>query len=144
MEETLTFYVVRNKDGKYHRKQTGIYADGWVSELKRAKVYTKKAPASSCVTFWAKNFSKYGIPELVPLNAILGQPIDQTERVTLAIKRKAIEEAKDHLYRVQMIYDHAVREKERYHNTRYDRFGVELALEKVTVAENKLKQLLNN
>jgi hypothetical protein len=96
--ESLEFYVVRSKDGKYLRsKGYGGYGQSWVEELKKAKVYTKKGPACAQVTWWATNYPDYGIPDLVPITGTLGEPIPQEKRVLTSIWKKEKERVKREL-----------------------------------------------
>lgn len=141
MEETLEFYIVRSKDGKYLRAK-GYSGSGncWVDELKKAKVYTKKGPASAQITFWANQYPQFGIPDLIPLTATLGEPIDQTERVKVSQRKKAIEKVKYELFRAQHDYDNAKREVERI-NGGYAQRAFDLAQINMLKLENQLKEL---
>jgi hypothetical protein len=111
--ETLEFYVVRSKDGKYLRsKGYGGYGRSWVDELKKAKVYTKKGPACAQVTWWATNYPDYGTPDLVPIIGTLGEPIDQTKRVLesrykkeIAIIKRELDSARQDFLRAQALYN---------------------------------------
>lgn len=62
----LNLYLIRNKEGKFFRPigHAG-YGDNWVSELVRAKIYTKIGPAKSQITWWFKNYPDYGCPDLI-------------------------------------------------------------------------------
>jgi hypothetical protein len=133
--EALEFYVVRSKDGKYLRaKGYSGSGDNWVTELKGAKVYTKRGPALSQITWWSNNYPKYGIPELVPLIATLGEPIDQTERVTKVKRKQELNKTKSELLRAQEEFDKAKRELER-HRSR------DIFLEKFNEVKSKMEEL---
>ena len=115
--ESLEFYVVRNKEGKYLRsKGYSGYGQSWVSELKKAKVYTKKNGATGQITYWATHYPEYGVPELIPLTCTLGEPIPQEERLDKIRKKKELEKAKSELYLAQDIFDKSKREVERIKN----------------------------
>jgi hypothetical protein len=62
----LNFYAVRSKDGKWLRaKGYGGSGKSWVDEMSKAKIYANPGPAKAQITFWAKNYPEYGVPELV-------------------------------------------------------------------------------
>jgi len=118
--DALDFYVVRNKEGKYLRaKGLKGYGDSWVSDLKRAKVYTKKGGASGQITYWATHYPDYGVPELIPLIATLGEPIDQTERINKVKPKKEVEKLRNELYRAQNEFDKAKRDLEHFRGNRF-------------------------
>lgn len=62
-----TFYAVRNKKGKFFRSRGIGYGDRWVDNLSDAKVYGKIGPAKGAVTYWAKSFPEYGVPDIVEI-----------------------------------------------------------------------------
>ena len=96
--ETLEFYVVRSKDGKYLRsKGYNGYGESWVEELKKAKVYTKRGPAAAQVTWWATNYPDYGVPYLIPIIGTPGEPIPQEKRVLNSIWKKEMKKTKNEL-----------------------------------------------
>jgi len=83
MTESLTFYAVKNKEGKwFRRKGYSGYGDTWVEKITSARIYAKIGGARSVVTFFAKNYPTYGVPDLVVLKVIEMGIIDETERVT--------------------------------------------------------------
>jgi hypothetical protein len=112
--ETLTFYLIKSKDGKYLRSR-GMNGGGehWVTDIKKAKVYTKKGTALSQITWWSNNFPKFGVPDLIPLVATPGEPIAQEDRVKESQRKKEIEETKRKLWSAQRKYDESLRELER-------------------------------
>lgn len=140
--EALEFYVVRSKDGKYLRaKGYNGYGDSWVDDLKKAKVYTKKGPASAQVTYWANAYPNFGVPELVPLIATLGDPIPQEERVSKAKKKKELEKLKWEIRQAEIVYDESKREVERTKGYNPVVANFEKASSKLTSLQNKLKEL---
>ena len=139
--ESLEFYVVRNKQGKYLRsKGFSGHGESWVSDLKKAKVYTKKGGATGQITYWATNYPEYGVPELIPLICNLGEPIPQEDRVNKVLKKKQIEKAKRELYYAQDNYDKSKREVERVRNGFAEKnlSRAEMALRQ---AEQKIEEL---
>ena len=109
--ETLEFYVVRSKDGKYLRsKGYGGYGQSWVEELKKAKVYTKKGPACAQVTWWYTNYPDYGCPELIPITGTLGEPLPQEKRVLEVIWKKE-------MAKTERVLDNALRDVRRAETT---------------------------
>lgn len=140
--EALEFYVVRNKDGKYLRaKGYNGYGDSWVTDLKKAKVYTKRQGATAQVTYWANNFPQYGVPELVPLIATLGEPIPQEERVAKVQKKKEIEKLRRSIRNAERTFDEYKRELEhsRGRNPIQEKF--DKASSNLSSLQNKLKEL---
>lgn len=141
--ESLEFYVVRNKEGKYLRsKGYSGYGQSWVSELKKAKVYTKKNGATGQITYWATNYPEYGVPELIPLICTLGEPIPQEDRVSKVKKKKDLKIAQMELYKAQDTYDKSKREVERIKNGDAERRfkKAEIALRQ---AEDKVVEFKN-
>lgn len=85
MNESLKLYLVRNNDGKYFRsKGYGGYGSSWVDSIEDAKFYTKESTAKGRVTWWAKNYPAYGVPEIVVLEAVIADVKKQEERVKKA------------------------------------------------------------
>jgi len=98
MEEVvLKVYAIRNKDGQWYRsKGYSGYGSSWVNDLKKAKIYPKIGSARAQVTFWAKNYPSYGVPELIEFEATISQVINEEARIYKASvdkqKRKLSEE----------------------------------------------------
>jgi hypothetical protein len=94
----LTLYAVRNSEGKFFRsKGYGGYGESWVDKITSAKLYGKIGPARSCVTFWSRQYEKYGVPDIVELRVTSGQIlIEERDRAITAVNklRKAKEESK--------------------------------------------------
>ena len=89
--DTLTFYVVKSKDGKYLRS-TGIGGgEHWVSEIKKAKVWNKIGPAKAQVTFWANHYPDFGVPEIIPFLATPQEPMNLEEHVKKSLRKKTLE-----------------------------------------------------
>lgn len=92
---SLEFYLVRNKEGKWFRaKGYGGSGDSWVDEVKRARVYGRIGPARAQVNFWATNYPKYGVPEIVKLTVSGFTVLDETDRVKKQIAKKKEAEKK--------------------------------------------------
>lgn len=139
--ESLEFYVVRNKEGKFLRaKGYNGYGDSWVSDLKRAKVYTKKGGASGQITWWATHYPEYGIPDLIPLTATMGEPIDQTERISKVKQKKELENAKYELWKAQNEVKSAMKSMERA-TSLFFKETLDKAEEKVARLEQIIKEL---
>jgi len=80
--DTLQFYLVRSRDGKYlHRKGYGGYSDSWSKDILKARVYTKIGQARAQVTWWANAFPKYGVATIVRFEAKEAEVIDESKRV---------------------------------------------------------------
>lgn len=92
----LELYVVRNQEGKFYRAK-GYQGSGntWVDDIKNARLYAKIQPARTAVTFFTKNYPKFGRPEILKLEIANFSVIDEKERVDKAIdKIKKEEEAR--------------------------------------------------
>lgn len=139
--ESLEFYIVRNKEGKYLRaKGYSGYGDSWVTELNRAIVYTKKGGAAGQITWWATHYPDYGIPDLIPLTATLGEPIDQTERVSKVKQKKELEKAKFELWQAKNELERALKSMERA-TGHFFKDVLDRAQSKVTEIEDKINEL---
>jgi hypothetical protein len=91
----FTFYLVRNKEGKFFRsKGWGGYGDTWVEDPKRARVYQKISQARSRVSFFANNYPEYGVPDLVAISASQGIVLDESKRVEKAKKSAVLKASK--------------------------------------------------
>jgi len=126
--DALTFYVVRSKDGKYLRSK-GYSGSGecWVTELSKAKVWTKIGGANGQVTFWAAKYPEYGVPDVISLVATVGEPLNQEARVKKALRNKALNEAKQELRRAQYQYDRAISELTKAKNLVFQQRDVDKA-----------------
>lgn len=141
--ENLTFYVVKNKEGKFLRsKGYNGYGECWVSELKKAKVWTKLGTANAQVTWWASTYPEYGIPDVIPLYTTMGKPLNQDDRVAKAIIRKELRKFDNKIWDLKRNYDKANRELER-HKSEYARIRFNEAKEKLETVENKINELKN-
>lgn len=98
--EQLEIYVVRNKEGKYFRAK-GFSGSGasWVEGLGTARLYPRIGPARACVTYFATQYPKYGIPVIVVLTATETKILDESARVKKSRDNKARIEAAHHLRR---------------------------------------------
>jgi len=82
MSEQLILYVVRNREGKFfRRKGFGGGGDSWVEDIRKARIFGKIAGARAVVGFFSKQAAQYGLPEIVPMVALICKPIDETERI---------------------------------------------------------------
>ena len=84
----LVLYAVRNKDGWYFRAKGGGLRGNWVDSLKKARIYSKPGPARAQVTFFANNYPKYGVPELVELRVTEVVTLNEDVRVKKSMNRK--------------------------------------------------------
>jgi len=134
--ETLEFYVIRRKNGQYLRSERQ-----WGEGLKKAKVYTKKGSASGQVTAWANELPDNEIPDLIPLIATLGEPIDQTERVMKSRRAKELKEALHKLANAKSIYDKARRNLARAKLGYYENFSIVECEDEIKKLEAKVKEL---
>lgn len=140
--ESLEFYVVRSKDGNYLRaKGYSGSGDSWVSDLKRAKVYTKRQGATAQITWWANNYPEFGVPDLIPLISTLGEPIPQEERVAKVQKKKELDKTRNELWRAQKNVEEAMKEMERIKGPDWFKDKLINAQSKVGELEEKIRIL---
>lgn len=99
----LTFYVVRNKYNQFLKRSWcgRSYDLAWTTKLTEAKVWNRIGSAKTQVTQWANHCPEHGIPELIPLIATLGTPIDQTTRVSKVVKNLQLKKAKRDIQRAE-------------------------------------------
>ena len=94
-EVQLNFYAVRSKDGKWLRKKGyGGSGESWVEDISIARIWGKPGPAKAQITWWATNYPKYGVPDLVRITTGKCEFLDQTERVEKSKKKKELEDAR--------------------------------------------------
>jgi len=78
-EPMMIFYAVRSADGSVYYRNRGYnsysgdsrHNTSWVTDLAKAKTYTRPGPAKSIVTFYSKDkktVEKFGIPVVVELH----------------------------------------------------------------------------
>lgn len=64
------FYILRNKKGEFYRsKGRDGYGLNWVTEPKKARVFTKPGPAKAVLTWWNNHTKLEGEVELVKIAA---------------------------------------------------------------------------
>lgn len=83
---TLDFdlYMIRSKDGKFLRA-TGIGGgDRWVENPSDGKIWTKLSTVRSQVTWWSKNYPKFGVPDIVRIKNAQCEVVDDSARVAKA------------------------------------------------------------
>jgi hypothetical protein len=95
----LNFYTVRSQDGKWLKKKPSYYhgsngSGSWTNDISEARIYSSTRGPKSQITWWTKNYPKYGVPYLVKITSGTCAYIDQEKRVSDSIKKKLIEEAK--------------------------------------------------
>ena len=109
--DTLELYVVRSKDGKYLRaKGYAGTGESWVTDLKKAKIYPKLSTARSQVTFWAGNYPKFGVPDIIKLTITASEVIDETSRVDKALLKKRKIDLQNELHSAKWELDRALKE----------------------------------
>ncbi len=99
----MNLYVVRNREGKYFRSigYSGS-GDNWVDTLDKAKFYPKIGQAKSRVTYFTKNWSDYGTPDILEFTLDITQAkvIDMKEVTKKSIARIARRELdREHRHR---------------------------------------------
>ena len=80
-------YVVRNKEGKYFKSRGfDSYKERWVDNLEDAKIYQKIGTAKAQITYWARHFPEYGVPDLIILETMIKEVVPQGKRVKESIE----------------------------------------------------------
>jgi hypothetical protein len=88
-EIELEFYAVRSKDGKWFRtKGYQGYGNSWVDDIAKARIYAKPGPATTQVTYWAKHYPQYGVPDLVRIKTGKVEYLDQSDAVKERIDKQ--------------------------------------------------------
>lgn len=94
LEINIEFFAVRSKDGKYFRSVGFSGRSNWVDDIKKAKIYPKIGGARGRVTWFAKNYPEYGVPDIIKITANQAVILNEAERVDKAIKSKEEKELK--------------------------------------------------
>jgi hypothetical protein len=85
----LELYAVRSQDGKwFRRKGYGGYGETWAEDFEKARIYNRIGPARGVVTWFAKRYPEYGVPNLVRLVITKAVLVDETERVEKRNKKE--------------------------------------------------------
>lgn len=86
----LELYVVRSPDGLFFRaKGRGGYGEQWVTDIKKAKIYTRIGPARSRVTIFS---NIHGSPKIIKLIVKETKEVNEIQRVKKAKESKAKKE----------------------------------------------------
>jgi hypothetical protein len=113
--DELFFYVVRNSDGDFFRaKGYGGYGKTWVSEITKARVYTKIGPARASVSYFANHYPEYPSPTILKMGVGTVEVINEAERIEKQkIKKQEAEERKK-ARQVQQNFDRAKKQFEEF------------------------------
>lgn len=112
-DSLLVFYAIQNSDGKYYRAigHQG-YGAQWVDDLVKARIYARKGPARSIVTYYANAYPKKQPPMLVELHVTKTVIVDETERVQKAKDKKIRDEQRKQKNQAQWELEAAQRKLE--------------------------------
>ena len=99
--DTLTFYVVKSKDGKYLRSTGMSGGKHWVDDINQAKVWNKIGPAKAQVTFWSINYPEFGVPTIIPLLATAQEPLSMEEHVKESVRKAKLKELNIYKWHVE-------------------------------------------
>jgi hypothetical protein len=85
----VKLYAVRNREGLwFHRKGYGGYGPSWREGVENATLYHRIGQARSRVTYFARAFPDYGVPDLVEFEVTeTGVVQDENARAKKAVKR---------------------------------------------------------
>lgn len=90
----IKIYLIKSKEGKWFGAK-GSFKSHWVDDVQEARLYTKKRPARSQITWWTNNYPEYGIPDLIELTVENGKILIEEEQRVIdsinKIKREKIE-----------------------------------------------------
>jgi len=104
----LSFFAVRNKEGKwFRRKGYGGYGETWV-ELKGARLYTRIGGARTQVTYFSNAYPEFGVPEIVEFTVSATKIHNEEERVKKQAEKKLLQQKKNLAFHAKMDYDRAV------------------------------------
>lgn len=112
-EIPLNFYAVRSKDGKWLRaKGYGGSGESWVTDIAKAKIYGNTRAPKSQITFWANNYPKFGVPDLVRITMGKCEYLDQEARVSDYKIKKDLKKAQSEVREWEYLRDaHAAKVK---------------------------------
>ena len=82
----LKVYIIKNSAGEYCAQSGG---KKWSSDIKHARIYTKRSFACSALTYMSKNYLKYKRPYIVEYTAALTNTFNEEERVKKRLRRDA-------------------------------------------------------
>lgn len=96
MNETLSLYAIRSKDGKWY-KNVGFgdsrrSGKSWVDSLDKARIYAKIGQARGRISWWTANFPGFGAPDLIELKITEIKVLDDSAAITKN-KRKKLQAA---------------------------------------------------
>lgn len=112
-ETQLSIYAVQSKDGKFFRaKGDNGGGNSWVDDIEKAKLYFKVGPAKSIVSWWAKNYPDYGVPNLIRIIANKYEVIDQVDRVKGTIETAKIRVIKSRISYVECQIKNLLKQKD--------------------------------
>ncbi len=120
-EENLTFYVIRNEEGKYYKTYKNYSRAGWVEDIASARIYAKESMPRGKVTVYSNQNPKEPIPEIVEMKVGEVKVIDQKARVAQAKLKKA----------------HEVAERKKFERT----WELKAAQERLREAEREIERL---
>ena len=91
----MELYMVRSGDGKwFRRKGYGGFGDSWVDDWTKGRIYGKIGGARAVVSFFAKSYPQYPVPQVIVLHATVSEVLDEGKRIEDRKKRKAEADAK--------------------------------------------------
>lgn len=114
----MNLYAVRNRDGKYFRSIGYGYAGGggknWVGSLENAKFYTKIGQAKGRVTFFAKNYPKFGVCDILEFSLEVEQAkvLDVKDKTEKALAKARVKEEMRKLRETKYDLENLQRQKE--------------------------------
>ncbi len=92
----ITLYAVRNSDGKWFRARGyGGYGDSWVDDFTsiQVRLYPKVGTARAQVSFFAKNYPQFPVPEIVEFTLTGLKVLNEEKRVSKVAQQREVREA---------------------------------------------------
>ena len=96
----------------FRRKGYGGSGDSWVTEFHKARIFARIGGARGIVSWWAKNYPTYAVPNLVILHIGQIEAIDETQRLADAKVKEELRKAKQAVIDKQRKIDDAARATE--------------------------------
>lgn len=112
LNEVLDLYVVRSNDGKFLRsKGYGGSGECWVTDINKAKIYSRPGPAKAQCTWWFEHYPVYGRPDVWKITGTVSGKVEHKKpAMTKAEKEHAVVSAR--LKRSEDIHRNTVAELE--------------------------------
>lgn len=121
--ENLEFFAIRNREGQwFHRKGYSGYGETWREDVLEARIYNKIGHARAQVTYFARRWPSFGIPEIVVFKIGETAVINEEERIK---KREEKTEKRAGIHRLKTAREKLAEAKQEYEEVQ-DHSGINL------------------